>query len=110
SQGVSALKSAKDTTTVFRGTNLVSTDLQFARSSSGATWVSGGTYSYIPIALDGVAYAKNPSGAAPSSIPLGTGTGQDTDGDGILDLTLRNIYTRNAATTLEDAAGTTFTV
>ncbi|WP_421020014.1 hypothetical protein, partial [Klebsiella pneumoniae] len=62
------------------------------------------------IALDGVTYAKNPSGAAPSSIPLGTGTGQDTDGDGILDLTLRNIYTRNAATTLEDAAGTTFTV
>lgn len=110
SQGVSALKSAKDTTTVFRGKNLVSTDVQFARSSSAASWVSGGTYSYIPIALDGVTYAKNAAGAAPSNIPLGTSAGQDTDGDGILDLTLRNIYTRNATTTLENAANTTFTV
>ena len=110
SQGVSALKSAKDATTVFRGKNLVSTDVQFARSSSAATWVSGGTYAYVPIALDGVTYAKNAAGAAPSNIPLGTSTGQDTDGDGILDLTLRNIYTRNATTTLEDAANTTFTV
>lgn len=111
SQGVSALKSAKDTTTVFRGTNLVSTDVQFACSSSAATtWIPAGAYSYIPIALDGVTYAKSASGAAPSNIPLGTSTGQDSDGDGILDLTLRNIYTRNATTTLENAAGTTFTV
>lgn len=110
SQGVSALKSAKDTTTVFRGDNLVSTDLQYARSSSAATFVAGGRYSYIPIALDGVTYAKGASAAAPGNIPLGTSTGQDSDGDGILDLTLRNVYTRNATTTLESATGTTFTV
>ncbi|MFL2000024.1 MULTISPECIES: hypothetical protein [unclassified Microbacterium] len=107
--GVAALKAAK-TSTAFGGVTLSPTDVQFARSSSAASFVPNGRYSYIPLALDAVTYAKNPAGAAPSNIPLGTSTGQDTDGDGILDLTLRNIYTRNATTTLETSTNAVYTV
>lgn len=109
SQGVLALKAAK-TSGTYGGVTLAPTDLQFARSSSAGTWVAGGAYSYIPLALDAVTFAKNASGAAPSNIPLGTVTGQDTDGDGILDLTLRNIYTRNATTNLETSTNVVYSV
>ncbi|WP_188757340.1 hypothetical protein, partial [Microbacterium album] len=86
-------KGVEDTTV----TNLVPADLQFARSSSAATWVPGGAYSYIPLALDAVTYATAPSTAVPSNIPLGTAIGEDVDGDGYFDLTLRNIYGINQA-------------
>ncbi len=70
SQGVAALKSAKDTTgnVKFRGVDLQVDDLQFARSSSAATFVSGGAYSYIPLALDAVSYAKASSSKVPANL------------------------------------------
>jgi hypothetical protein len=69
--------------------------------------------------VDAVSYAFGPAslGAVPTDIPSGVNptTGVisanlDSDGDGILDLTLANIYTRNVTTTLEDAAGNLYTV
>ncbi|AWB95420.1 hypothetical protein DCE93_06905 [Agromyces badenianii] len=108
--GVTALKSAKDATTLWGGQNLVDTDVQFARSSSAAAWTPSGAYSYIPLALDAVTYATASTTAVPNGIPLGTSTGQDSDSDGVLDLTLRNIYTRGATTTLENASNVGFTV
>ncbi|SEM92540.1 ABC-type phosphate transport system, substrate-binding protein [Cryobacterium luteum] len=61
SEGVNALKAAK-TGTAWRGVTLSDADLQFARSSSAASqWVPGGTYSYIPLALDAVSFAVHSS-------------------------------------------------
>jgi hypothetical protein len=64
SQGVAALRAAVTNTTLTnaRGTSsgpLSTDDLIFSRSSSAATFVSGGTYSYIPLALDAVTFATH---------------------------------------------------
>lgn len=112
--GLKALRSAKDNTSLWDSQNLTSNDLQFSRSSSApkpADLTSTGRYSYVPFALDAVSYAKAPSGSAvPSNIPLGTNV-DDLSSDGVtLALTLKNIYSRNATTTLKDASGTSFTV
>lgn len=47
---------------------LTSNDLQFARSSIGATYVSGGAYAYIPLALDAVTYATSSSTTVPTNL------------------------------------------
>jgi ABC-type phosphate transport system substrate-binding protein len=62
SEGVNALKAAKGNT-AWRGVTLSDADLQFARSSSPASggWVTGGAYSYIPLALDAVSFAVHTS-------------------------------------------------
>lgn len=66
--GVSALKAAK-TGGAYGGVTLSSTDLQFARSSSApSTTSASGTYSYIPLALDAVSYARNSAGSVPSDL------------------------------------------
>lgn len=65
--GVNALKAAK-TGTAYNGVVLGNNDLQFARSSSGATWVAGGTYAYIPLALDAVSYAKGATTTVPANL------------------------------------------
>lgn len=57
-------KGSEDTTSAALAAN----DLQFARSSSGATWVSGGTYSYIPLALDAVTYATASTTSVPTNL------------------------------------------
>jgi hypothetical protein len=61
-QGLAALKAAVGGTTLTnaRGTSsgpLDSTDLQFARSSSGVAPSTTGAYSYVPLAVDAVTYA-----------------------------------------------------
>lgn len=108
--GVTALKAAK-TGAAYKGTILQPTDLQFARSSSGATWDSNGAYAYIPLALDAVSFATAPANTkVPNDIPLGTSVGEQNS-DGSLKLTLTNIYTRNATSTLKDSTtGTSYTV
>ncbi|WP_411701261.1 hypothetical protein [Conyzicola sp.] len=117
SQGKSALVAAVDGTALTLGTLTSSSalgrdDVEFARSSSKGNWTTineTGRFSYLPFAVDAVTYAKS-TAAVPSNIPLGATVGQDTDADGVLDLTLKNIYSRNAAATLENGTGTTFTV
>lgn len=88
-------------------------DVEVARSSSAGTWNASGTYAYVPFAVDAVTYVTAPSTSVPNGIPLGTTVGQDTDGDGIRDLTLKNIYGYDptaASVTLENTANTTFVV
>lgn len=108
--GVTALKAAKNSA-AYKGTILQPTDLQFARSSSGATWDSNGAYAYIPLALDAVSFATAPASTkVPNDIPLGASK-DELNSDGSLKLTLKNIYTRNATSTLKDSTtGTTYTV
>lgn len=106
--GVTALRAAK-TGGSWNGVTLSSADLQFARSSSGpnpAAITPTGTYSYIPLAVDAVTYASaDPSTSfVPRNIPLGDEVGEDTNEDGNPDLTLRNIYSLNAADVLDDLA------
>ncbi|MFC6357155.1 substrate-binding domain-containing protein [Luethyella okanaganae] len=63
-EGLTALKAAKSGGTLqWRGKTLSATDIQFSRSSSGATWVAGGggAYSYIPLAEDAVSFAVHTS-------------------------------------------------
>jgi hypothetical protein len=81
SQGVAALKAtvSNSVLTNARGTStggatgdgkLDRTDLQFARSSSGpSSTTSTGLYSYVPLAVDAVTYAK--SGSAPATVNSG---------------------------------------
>lgn len=92
--------------------------VDIARVSSAPTLAGIGTESdlaYVPMGRDAVTHATHASNTvAPSNIPLGTSTGQDTDGDGRRDLTLRNIYalspaSANATFTLE-AGNTPYTV
>lgn len=65
--GVNALKAAK-AGTAYNGVVLGNNDLQFARSSSAATWVTGGTYAYVPLALDAVSFAKAPTTSVPANL------------------------------------------
>jgi hypothetical protein len=96
--GLIALRSAKDATTIWDGQNLVSNDLQFSRSSSAPA--SGllnpsGQYAAIPFALDAVSFGTAPSGTSvPSDIPLGATVGETWDGtvSTSFKLTLKNIY------------------
>jgi hypothetical protein len=96
--GLTALRSAKDGTTPWDGQHLVSTDLQFSRSSNApaaAQLHPSGRYAAIPLALDAVSYAKAPTGTSvPSDIPLGTYVGEiwDTTVSTSYKLTLKNIY------------------
>ncbi|GAA3819141.1 hypothetical protein [Cellulomonas soli] len=81
-QGVAALKAtvAGTTLTNARGTStggatadgrLDRTDLQFARSSSGpSSFAASGTYSYVPLAVDAVTYAKGASSAVPDGLTV----------------------------------------
>ncbi|WP_300592668.1 hypothetical protein [Microbacterium sp.] len=108
--GFTAFKAAK-TSTAYKGTTLSPTDLQFSRSSSGpSNTTPTGTYVYVPLALDAVDYATAPSTAVPGDIPLGTSVGELSSDGVTLALTLKNIYSRSATTTLKDAAGVTHTV
>lgn len=102
--GVSALVSSQKGVTT-GGYSLNPGDVKFARSSSGVPAATGGSFAYIPYAVDAVSYAFAP-GFSYTNIPSGvdTSTGlplatRDTDGDGILDLTLANIYRVNATGT-----------
>ena len=66
SQGVAALRAAVNNTTLTnaRGTSsaaLSTDDVVFGRSSSAATFVSNGAYSYVPLALDAVTFATHSS-------------------------------------------------
>ena len=103
--GVTALRSAIDaTTTVLHGTtsvNLNHNDVNFARSSSGATWLTTGTgaLTYLPFAADGVTWATASGSILPTTIPVGN----TTDATNLL--TLRNIYAGNV--TSYTSGGTT---
>lgn len=65
--GVNALKAAK-TGGQWQGVTLSSQDISFARSSSAATFVSGGAYSYIPLAVDAVTYASETGSSIPNGL------------------------------------------
>ncbi|MFD2797071.1 hypothetical protein ACFS27_26170 [Promicromonospora vindobonensis] len=65
--GVNALKAAK-TGGQWQGVTLNSQDISFARSSSAATFVPGGDYSYIPLAVDAVTYASAPGATVPDEL------------------------------------------
>ena len=106
SAGVKALRSAIDTsTTLLNGTtsvNLNHNDVNFARSSSGATWLTGttkGALTYLPYAADGVTWATTANSILPTTIPVGSTT------DATTLLTLRNIYAGNV--TSYTSGGTT---
>lgn len=119
--GISALRAAK-TGGTYQGVTLLNEDLQFARSSSGAAWKQGGNgaYAYVPLAVDAVSFAVSNTnsvipinGVGKRELPLGTTIGQDSDGNGVPDLTLKNIYgyhRTDQIITLEDSAGTDYTV
>ncbi|MEN2738125.1 hypothetical protein ABCS02_10055 [Microbacterium sp. X-17] len=120
-QGKTVLAAAVNGTSVSLtnfGTTLTSSgplsrdDAEFARSSSGGTWNAAGQYAYLPFGVDAVTYATAPSTAVPNGIPLGTVVGQDTDGDGTPDLTLKNIYgtAGSGVITLENASNVAYTV
>jgi hypothetical protein len=84
SQGFAALKSAKEST-LWDGQDLPADTLQFARSSSGATWATGGKYSYIPLALDAVTYATASTEAdVPTNLTIANLTAIYSAADGAL--------------------------
>lgn len=61
-------------------------DVEFARSSSGGSYVPDGRLAYIPFGVDGVSYAVTGNSVVPRDLPLGSAN--DAPGD----VTLRNIY------------------
>ncbi|WP_146134386.1 hypothetical protein [Glaciihabitans tibetensis] len=104
SAGVAALRAATTSTAYpAGGTVLAPADIQFARSSSAATFRADGTgtYTYIPFGVDAVSFAKAPTSAVPSDIALGATVGQNSDSDSNEDLTLKNIYNATDGELLE---------
>ncbi|MFG6446489.1 hypothetical protein ACFXQA_14610 [Microbacterium sp. P07] len=101
-EGVRALSAALQGTSypATGGTTLSSTDLQFARSSSGVSSSlasTTGPLQYIPMGIDAVTYATSPTtGSTPTRVPNGIIVGTTTSPTGTFaapaPLTLRNIY------------------
>lgn len=84
-QGRNALKAATGNTTFSITVNGVTrtssgplsrSDVAFARSSSKGTFVSGGKYSFVPFAVDGVSFATKGTSTLPKDIPLTAPAGQ----------------------------------
>ena len=96
--GLRALRASMDPDNYLWNGVEVGGQVDIARSSSAPPQTTPAEVSYIPFAVDAVTWAHSPSFPI-GSIPLGTSVGQDTDGDGIRDLTLMNIFGYDSGST-----------
>jgi hypothetical protein len=84
--------------------------VDIARSINGPTTSIPDDLAFVPFALDGMSWVSSATFGI-TNLPVGSLVGQDSDGDGICDLTLKNIFgLAGGSTTLETAAGVTRTV